>query len=170
MKTLVVYYSRTGNTKRVAECIADALGADLLQLTEQEDRQGARGYVVAGWAAMRRKEAALDPLEKDPGDYDLVVVGTPVWAFTVTPAVRTFLNRYSSSIESTAFFCTMGGSGATRTFQEMESLCGAAPLATLSLNDKQLKNEDVGEIVKPFAATIANALEKEPDQTPENEG
>lgn len=55
MKRLVVYYSRTGTTKRIGEEIAEALGADSVEIFDQKSREGMIGWLKAGWDARRRK-------------------------------------------------------------------------------------------------------------------
>jgi len=65
----------------------------------------------------------------------MVVIGTPIWGFTMTPALRTYLTAHSGSIKKTAFFATSGGSGFNKTASEMELLV-KHPVATLLLKVK----------------------------------
>lgn len=123
MKALVVFYSRTGTTKKVAAAIADFLKADLEELIDQKKRSGIIGWLRAGRGAIKKELTDLGPLSKDPGAYDLVIIGTPVWAGTMSIAVRTFISQNKAGIKKAAFFCTCGGK-AKNTFQEMEDLLG----------------------------------------------
>ena len=63
MKTLVVYYSRTGFTKLVAEMIADKLGADCKEIIDKTDRKGVLGYLKAARDAMQKKKTKIARLE-----------------------------------------------------------------------------------------------------------
>lgn len=80
MKTLVVFYSRTGKTRKVAMELATSLGADVEELIDQKNRMGIIGYIKSGRDAIWKKRARLQQTEKDPSAYDLVVLSTPVWA------------------------------------------------------------------------------------------
>ena len=139
MKTLIVFYSRTGCTRMAAQALAAPFGADLEELKEMADRSGPKGYLLAGRDAMQKRPAVLLPVTRQPADYDLVIVGTPVWAFTMCPAIRTWLLREAAQIRRVAFFCTQGGSGAERTMREMEQLVGRPPAARLALRDKEIR-------------------------------
>jgi flavodoxin len=159
MKSLVVYYSRTGNTEKVATDIARLLGSDMEKLVEKNDRSGIAGYLKAGKDAMLKKNAALAQLQHGVGEYDLVVIGTPVWAFTMTPAVRTYIDHARGQVHDIAFFCTMGGSGAKRTFREMAETAGKTPVATLALTEKQLGSEDSETLLQGFVEQLQQAAE-----------
>ncbi|RPI63722.1 MAG: hypothetical protein EHM48_01990 [Planctomycetaceae bacterium] len=139
MKTLIVFYSRSGCTRNVAESLAAKLGADTEEIIDTKNRAGALGYIAAGKDAALKKPADIQPTTKNPADYDMVIIGTPVWAFTVACAVRTWMTQHAADIKQTAFFCTMGGSGDDRTFNEMEKLAGQRPQAVMSLLDKDIK-------------------------------
>jgi flavodoxin len=153
-KILVVYYSRTGATKNVAEHIAKALKCDIEQVLDRKDRSGAWGYMAAGRDAMKKKLTGISSTKKNPAGYDLVVVGTPVWAWTVCPAVRTYLEKNKNSLDKVAFFCTMAGSGAEKAFAEMESVCAKKPVVTLSLLTKEVVgNQHLGK-VKGFVRNL----------------
>jgi len=95
MKVLVVYYSRTGVTRKTSETLAEALrgaghDATVEEIREPKSRKGILGYLGAGFAAMRRKRAQIEPVAADVASFDLVAVGTPVWAFTAATPVRAF--------------------------------------------------------------------------------
>lgn len=154
MNALVIYYSRSGNTRKAGEAVAQALAADTEELLETKDRSGLSGYLRAGGDAMLKREAAIKQLGKSVDAYDLVVVGTPIWAFTVAPPVRALLSRQGSRMARVAFFCTMGGSGAKRAFREMADLCGKQPVATLALTEKELAR-GIAPQVEAFTTRLA---------------
>ena len=126
-RVLVVYYSLTGHTKRVAEALAKALGADLEELHDRTDRAGILGYLRCGVEVALGAMAAIDRPRHDPARYDLVVVGGPVWSASVSTPVRTFLWLERERLPSLAFFATLGGMGAQRAFGQMAAFTSALP-------------------------------------------
>ena len=95
-KILIVYYSKTGNTKKVAEKISKILKADIDE-------------IVAEGKHMPFQQKFKISYKKNPSDYDLVIVSTPVWAFNITPAVKKYLIENKNKIKKIAFFCTHSG-------------------------------------------------------------
>lgn len=155
-KILIVFYSRTGTTKTVAEFMAKELGADLEEIKGVKNYSGAMGYLMAGREATLKKAAAIEPAVKNPTDYDLVIVGTPIWSFNVASPVRAYLEQQKDKIKKTAFFCTMGGSGDQRAFTSMAETCGQKPLATLTLLTKEVAENKFEEKTKEFLDKIKN--------------
>jgi len=78
MKTLIVYHTRTGNAKFIAETIAAELGADIEEVIDLKSRQGKLGWLSAGRDAMREKEAEISQTKRTPTDYDLIIIGQPI--------------------------------------------------------------------------------------------
>jgi flavodoxin len=130
MKAIVVFYSRTGHTKRVAETIADLLDCDKEELIDTQDRSGLIGFIRSGYQALRKDITILKDI--NVSGYDLVIIGTPVWVLTMATPVRTFLHSYKDQLKKVAFFCTYGGMGAERTVADMEKIC-ASPVAVLKV-------------------------------------
>jgi flavodoxin len=93
MKSLVVYYTRSGNAKFVAESIAKELGSDIEEIVDLKKRQGKLAYFEAGTDANRGKETKIAPAKLSPADYDIIVVGGPVWAGNPTLAIRTYIHK-----------------------------------------------------------------------------
>ena len=137
-KILVVYHSRTGYTRRVALDLAGRLGADLDVIRIVQPMDGPVGYAMCAIEAFWGLAPALRRQEKDPADYDLVVVGTPVWFWSLASPVRSWLEKFGRRGKRFAFFCTMGGSGAGRVFATMKEMTGHAPVATLALTDAEI--------------------------------
>ena len=154
MKTLVVYHTRTGHTKKLAEEIAKKLGADIEEIVDAKNRKGIIGWILAGRDATKQRMASIAPAQHDPAQYDLVAVGTPIWAWTMTPAIRTYLTRHKASLKKVAFFCTMGGSGGAKAFSFMEELCGQKPAAALELNMKELSSGNYSDKLDAFVAQL----------------
>ncbi len=153
-RTLVVYYSRTGNTRAVAEKIAAKLSADIEEIIDLEDRSGIFGYIKGGYHAYKRRVTNINAPTKNPADYDMIVIGTPVWAGTMAPGVLTYLNKFSGKLPAqVAFFCTMGGNDAARTFPDMQN-ASHKPVATMALSAKQLKT-GYDALFNEFVNTIA---------------
>lgn len=151
MKSLVAYYSRTGNTKTVAEAVADSLNADIEPISADTEGKGMGRLVMQ---ALFKVQARIGQTTKDPSLYDVVVVGTPVWAHTLSSPVRTYLAKNKSNFKSVAFFCTYGGSGSERALKNMESFCGKTAVGTLAIVEKDVKSGEYVEKAKHFATQL----------------
>ena len=73
-KVLVVFYSRTGNTKVICEEIAKKINADTEQLVDTKDRSGKLNYIAACKDATLKNETKLLETKKDPSKYDLIIL------------------------------------------------------------------------------------------------
>lgn len=156
-KVLVVYYTRSGNTKKVAEEIASRLGADIEEIVDTEHRKGFLGYLRSAFDAMVARPAEICET-RDPFPYDVVVVGTPVWVSSISAPVREYLSHRASDIRHAAFFLTYGGSGAKSVFRQMEELCGTAPVALLSVREADLERGREVPDVEAFAEEVSEWL------------
>jgi flavodoxin len=145
-KTITYYYSKTGTTKRVAKLIAKKLGSDIEELIDTKNRKGIIGYFVSCFDSKKKKLTQLEKLRKKPSDYDLVIVGGPVWAWSINPAVRTFLAE--NKIKKAALFCTMGGSGSEKFFEECRSLIKGKVVAEASVIALNAKNPELDSFIK----------------------
>ena len=150
MKTLVVYYSRTGTTRIVADSIAKELEADIEEIKDTKSRKGPLGFVISCKDGGMKKSAKIKPPEKDPADYDLVLVGTPVWANSMSCAVRTWLKDKKDALDKVAFFSTTRISGIETCFRDMEKEGGKAPIATLGLIAKQVWKKQCEDKLEAF--------------------
>ena len=142
VKTLVVYYSRTGNTKLIGHEIAAALGADVEELKDGKNRAGPIGFLLSGMEAKRKTPVQLAALTHNPAQYDIVVVGTPVWANDMCSPVRTFLAQHRTALNKVAWFCTSGSvqpGHAEKGFTAMTEESGLSPVATLGLGRQQIR-------------------------------
>ncbi len=151
MKPLVVFYSRTGSTKRVGEALAGMLDCDSEELLDTKKRSGPLGYMTAGRDAMAKKLTKLADIKRDPALYDLVILGTPIWGGTLSSATRTYITANKSKFKRVAFFCTQGGTENQQLFDEMEALCERRPVSILALRDAEVKKGDYQDKLRQFA-------------------
>lgn len=95
--TLVVYYSLTGNTRFIAETIKEAIKADILEIqpVKEINPEGMSRYLLGGLKSVMNSKPELKPIEIDPISYDLIFLGSPVWAWDITPPMRSFLEKFN---------------------------------------------------------------------------
>jgi len=153
MRTLVVYYSKTGVTRKAAVAISRMLGADIEEIIDLKDRGGIMGWLTGGRDSCLKKPTEIKRPKKDPSKYKLVILGTPVWAFTLTPAIRTYITKRCRHLKRVAFFCTNGGAPGN-TFKAMQELCGKKPLAALGLSTKDLRSGEYFNKIRKFVSKI----------------
>jgi flavodoxin len=138
-KNLIIYYSLEGNTKFIAETMAKISGADLLEL-KPEKEISSKNFMKFFWGGkqvMMKEKPKLLPLDKNPNDYDLIIIGTPVWVLNYAPPLRTFFNDYKILNKKVALFCTHEGN----------------PGKTLTnMANEQFNNQIIGQIdfLKPL--------------------
>ena len=133
MKALIIYFSRTGRTRKVAEAIASLTGGDLEEIREKRGRGGPLGWLRSGMESTRGMLPNIEPLGKDPASYDLVVIGTPIWSSNASSPVRAFVKQYGDRIREAAFFCTGDGSDPEKVLKGLEELLGRKPQSTVAL-------------------------------------
>ena len=117
MKTLVLFYSRDGRTKIVGELIAKELKADIEEIIDLKKRRGLFNYIKAGRDALKKKSTIIKSVKSEVHTYDLVIVGTPVWVGTITPAIRTVLENFI--FKKLAFFAVSGDKKDQNIFKKM---------------------------------------------------
>lgn len=154
MRILIVFYSRTGTTRKVAEDLERELDADVFELEDNKDRSGILGYLYSAYQALTKKLVEIEKPELDPYSYDLIVVGTPVWAGNMAPAVRTFLHEYAGHFKDLAFFATYNGSSGS-VFENMQKLTGMKPVSELGLK-KPRANAEYFEKMEAFARELSS--------------
>lgn len=121
MKTLVVYYSHDGSTKLIANTIANTLNADIAEI-KTEKNIDASGAKIIYWGLRQlitSPKPDIIPLDKNPNDYDLIVIGTPVWSYTYAPPIKTFFENYNINRKKIILFCCHGGQKA-KTLENMK--------------------------------------------------
>ncbi len=111
-KKLIVYYSYTNNTKKIAEQIQKATGADICEIETVKPYTGDYNSVVDQEGKQEVDcgfKPEIKPLKVNLEDYDTIIIGTPVWWYTYAPAVATFLSEYDLSGKTIIPFATNGG-------------------------------------------------------------
>lgn len=155
MKTLVIYFSLTGNTEALARMIAERLGADLEALRETRPPRGPLGHARRFWAALWGRGVEIAPPKSDPSAYDLVALGAPVWGASAPPVINAYLALAAPRLPALAAFCTEGGSGHARLFRQIAARAGRSLVGTLAVTEKELAGEAARRKVEAFAGQLA---------------
>lgn len=145
MKTLIIYHSYTGNTKLVAQKIKEKLKCDILELEPtipfSEDYQ----TVVDEYHnnESEKKTVEIKNINIDLNKYDKIILGTPVWWYTITPVIRTFLKETDLNNKKVYPFATNAG-WLGRTFKEIKEITNGEVKEGLNLKfeNKNLINEE----------------------------
>lgn len=122
---LIAYYSRSANTRKIAELIHEEVGGTIFEI------QPVTTYPVDYNAAVdqakieiqRVYRPALKSKINDIEAYDTLFVGSPNWWSTIAPPVASFLTEYDLSGKTVVPFCTHGGGGQARVLKEIAKLC-----------------------------------------------
>ena len=123
--TLIVYLSRTGNTKAIAEIIRQQVGGKLVAL-ELQTPYPADYHATVRQVVRENESGYLPPLKTKIDNieqYDLVFLGFPTWDMQLPPPVKSFLHQYSLKGKTVIPFNTNGGYGPGNSFQTVRELC-----------------------------------------------
>ena len=156
MKRLVVYYSLSGNTEMAAKKIAEKLGAELLKIDTEKPmpKSFAAQILVGGGQVMMNYIPKLKPLEKDPAEYDEIILGSPIWNSKGVPAINAFLKDEKAAAKVTSLFFLSGG-GETK--KGLEAITKKLPNLknSVSLLDKKHKDSKENDAkIQKFVETV----------------
>jgi hypothetical protein len=106
---------------------------------------------------MQQRAIKIDAPNKDPSDYDLIIVGTPVWAHNMCSPLRSYITAQWGRFRAVAVLCTQGGSGASKVVGDIARLCGKTPVGTLVLNEREIKQHQYAAKLDGFIKSVTMA-------------
>ncbi|WP_099468944.1 flavodoxin family protein [Konateibacter massiliensis] len=162
MKAAIVYFSLEGNTKFVAEKISKQTGAEELRLIPKKDYPTGKisKFFWGGKSVTFGEKPKLESYDFKEDEYDVVIIGTPVWASSFTPPIKTFLAEHNLAGKKVALFACQMGNDAEKCFDKLKKEIGDCEiLATLALTDpgKNRTNENQLQI-DTFCYNILNKI------------
>ena len=156
MKTLILYYSYGGNTRKIAQLLRQEIGGDLEEIetvkpyigsyneiVEQGEREVSEGFMPE-----------IKPLRSDVASYDRIVLGSPVWWYTFAPAIKTVLHQSDLSGKIIDPFATNGG-WIGHTFKDYEKACPHAVVQkglNVRFDENRLQTNE--QIIREWAALL----------------
>jgi flavodoxin len=106
MKTLIVYYSRTGNTRVTCEALRKELGCDILEIKDLKSREGGWGFFTGAVGSLFNTHTKIDPVQPDLASYGAVIISGPNWAGRPATAIRTFIAKNKFDGKKIVLFST----------------------------------------------------------------
>jgi flavodoxin len=140
MRCLVVYYSLSGTTRRLAERVAEEFGADLAEVRASRYRRGLLVYFRGGSDSLRGRLPPIEVSGQPAQSYDFVLLMAPVWAGHASPPIRAYLAENRGEFKRTGFVLTYRGSCPARAFEEMTEIAGVKPEIALGLREGEIKS------------------------------
>ncbi len=161
MKTLVTYYSRTGQTSRIAKEIAKRCDAHLDPIHPQQRGGPLLASWRYTWQALTKAAPPIHRPGRNPANYDLVVIGVPISRAGLAPPVRTYVRDYAGRIQQIAFFCAEGDGVDASGFAELSRLCGKKPVATFTVARKSqpsiTSRKKLNDFVESFRGELSDS-------------
>ena len=157
MKSLVVYYSRTGNAKFIAEKIVANIDADAEEIMDLKKRSGPIGFLSGGKDATQGKETKIGETKLSPKDYNLIIIGTPVWSSSPTPAIRTYINHNDLSGKKVAIFLTTTKQSQKALEKTKALLSNSQLIGELMLEEPLNKKEEAEKSIIEWCKTLTSS-------------
>lgn len=127
-KILIAYFSYTQTTEGLAKEIHGRVGGDLVKIEPVEPYSTVFDELVARFRpeVHEKQTPAILPVDVDPQNYDLILIGTPLWSGTITPPMRTFLSDKDWNGKQIALFLTHKGSVLGKGVEAVQEVCSGA--------------------------------------------
>jgi flavodoxin len=152
---LIVYYSRTGVTAKVATALAQTCGADVERLQDLRPRDGASGFLRSAWQGLCKLPGDIAPPQRRPSDYPFILLGTPVWAGQMSAPMRSYLLRQREHFRRIGLFCTASGGDNQDALTSMAEMCNKLPVASMCLRQSDVLSGRYQQALADFASELA---------------
>ncbi len=155
MKILITYYSRTGMNESICKTLQSKLECEIESIIDTKNRKGLWGFITGGFDAAFRVKPKIKPIEKDPANFDLIIIATPIWAGVMAPAIRTYVFDNKIKFKKVAFVSVSGnGADNLKAVTDFENLSNQKVIACLLLSEKEVKQRIQQEKLKDFVKNI----------------
>ncbi len=155
-KTVIVYYSLEGSTKRVAEYISRKFDIEAIEIQSKKKypKSGASKYIVGSYDVIKKSTPIINDVELD--EYDLVILGSPIWVGTFAPPIRTLIESGKLSGKKVCYFYTHKG-GAMSASSKMEEV-GLNIISSLSIANVNKNMSDIKPVIINWVTSIVNKV------------
>jgi len=139
-KILIVYYSLQGNTREVAKIIQNVTGGDLFEIELKKPYSTVSSFTLGLIHAKMDHKLELKNKVTNLQDYDIVFIGSPVWGYTLTSPIKSFLADHNLEGKTVVPFCTHKGNTG-KYFEKFAETCAGAEI----INGKDFYNVKAGD-------------------------
>lgn len=162
---LCVYYSRTGRTEKLMREIAAEFDCEIVKLEDGVKRGGLSGWLVSGLHAVSRKVPPVKELttKRPLKEYDLVIIGSPVWAGRCSAPIRSFLLQHGEELKRVAYLITRGSNVRyEEVFEQMDLYVRKPRLCAVTIQPDTIgsdfwKNEFLNSVRSVSGEEVSNA-------------
>ncbi len=160
MRTLIIYYSRTGTTRKLATALAGALNAEVREIGCEKYRSGFLRYLRAGYDSVKGNLPPIEAPLIDAAEYDLLLVGAPVWTSYPALPLRAYLADKPAVPANVGVFLTYGGhSPSAKAFGGVAEALQQQPVATLALKAEDVAAGSLEAAIGPFVRQLRSRIE-----------
>ncbi|QZD90525.1 hypothetical protein K3148_03795 [Qipengyuania aurantiaca] len=150
-KTAILYYSRTGTTKKVAETLGRALNAEVFRIGCRRYEGGWFRYLLAGYDSVKGRLPPIEIPDVSLEDLDLVILGSPIWTSYPALPLRSFLERKPQLPERVALLLTCGEHSPPRKAIDLVAELLPVPLEqTLTLSQDAVDADQFDDALNHF--------------------
>jgi flavodoxin len=163
-KTLILYYSRTGNTKMCCEALQKELGADLLEIKDLKNRDGGWGFFTGALGSMFNVHTNIDPLNPDLSPYKNIIIASPIWTGTLSTAIRTLIDKNRFDNKQVVMFTTTNAAEKEKYIEKSKARAANNGAQVVGYYQVVVKREVEGKKVdKPKQKIIEDTLKFVPE-------
>ena len=105
-KIMILYYSRTGNTKMCCEALQKELRADMIEIKDLTSRAGGWGFFTGALGSMFNVHTTINPLNPNLSSYKNIIIASPIWTGTLSTAIRTLIDKNRFDNKQVVIFTT----------------------------------------------------------------
>lgn len=156
-RTLIVSYSNTGTSRRVAELLSGKFQWPRGEVREARSRAGAAGVLRCVMDSLLRRHPAIRYEGPDPRGFDTVVLIAPIWLYRLAGPMRSFVRDHARGLKRVAVVSVMGGQGATNAFAEIDRILGRPPILSTSFTARAVDDGSYSSALEVFGSAVRDS-------------
>ncbi|AGU52899.1 flavodoxin domain-containing protein [Variovorax paradoxus B4] len=156
-KILVVVYSYTGTSRKVAQLLCSQQGWPMAEIAETRPRAGAFGSFRCLLDSVFRRRPAIRYDGPKTKDFDAVVLVSPIWGQRLAGPMRSFVGTRRNHLPDVAVISVMGGRGAPNAVAEISRLIGRAPMLDTTFTTHEVDNGSFATRLQAFGTAVRSA-------------
>jgi len=161
-RVLVVVYSCTGNSRLVAQRLADDMAWPVAEIRELHARAGASGMLRCVLDSLLARRPPIEYDGPPVGEFALVVLVAPIWMSRLAGPMRSFVAERERSLPAVAVVNTMNSGGAVNAVAEIAHLLHRPPVEAIAFTASEIEQERMDVRLREFGNALAASVEGRP--------